>query len=132
MKMNPLGQTGIMVSELCLGTMTYSTQTPEADAHVQMDTSLDHGLNFFDTAEMYPVNPMRAETLGNAERVIGNWFEKSGRREDVVLATKHSGEGYMGARGGAPISAATISSVVEGNLKRLKTDYIDLYQFHWP
>lgn len=132
MKMNPLGRTGIEVSEYCLGTMTYSTQTPVEDAHRQMDMALDHGVNFFDTAEMYPVNPNLAETVGNAERVIGDWFEKSGRREDVVLATKHSGEGYMKVRDGAEISAATIAKVVEGNLARLKTDYIDLYQFHWP
>lgn len=132
MKMNPLGRTGIMVSEYCLGTMTYSTQTPVEDAYRQMDTALDHGVNFFDTAEMYPVNPNLAENTGNVERVIGDWFENTGRREDVVLATKHSGEGYMKVRDGAEISAATIASVVEGNLKRLKTDYIDLYQFHWP
>ncbi len=130
--MNPLGRTGIMVSEYCLGTMTYSTQTPTEDAYLQMDTALDHGVNFFDTAEMYPVNPNSKETLGNAERVIGDWFAKTGRREDVVLATKHSGEGYKGARNGAPITAASIPEVVEGNLARLKTDYIDLYQFHWP
>ncbi|MDP7151308.1 MAG: aldo/keto reductase [Paracoccaceae bacterium] len=132
MKMNPLGRTGIKVSELCLGTMTFSTQTPESDAHIQIDTALDHGVNFIDTAEMYPTNPLRAETTGNTERVIGNWFEKTGRRKDVVLATKHSGEGYMGVRNGAPITAKSIPKVIEGNLRRLKTDYIDLYQFHWP
>lgn len=132
MKMNPLGRTGINVSNLCLGTMTYSTQTPEKDAFLQMDTALDHGVNFFDTAEMYPVNPKLAETTGNTERVIGNWFQTSGRRQEVVLATKHSGEGFSGARNGAPITAKTIPVVVEENLARLKTDYIDLYQFHWP
>lgn len=132
MKMNPLGQTGMMVSELCLGTMTYGTQTPEADAHVQIDYALDHGVNFLDTAEMYPVNPMRKETVGRTEEIIGNWIEKSGRRKDVILATKHSGEGHMNVRDGAPISKATIADCVEGNLRRLKTDYIDLYQFHWP
>ena len=132
MKMNPLGRTGINISHLCLGTMTYSTQTPQADAFLQMDTALDHGVNVFDTAEMYPVNPNRADTTGNTERVIGNWIKTSGRRHEVVLATKHSGEGFLGARNGAPITAATIPLVVEENLARLQTDYIDLYQFHWP
>ncbi len=132
MKMNPLGRTGMTVSHLCLGTMTFSTQTSQKDAFVQMDTALDHGVNFFDTAEMYPVNPKRAETTGNTERVIGNWFQTSGRRDEVILATKHSGEGFSGARNGAPITAQSIPEVVEGNLKRLRTDYIDLYQFHWP
>lgn len=132
MKMNPLGRTGLMVSELCLGTMTYGTQTPEADAHVQIDYALDHGVNFVDTAEMYPVNPVSKETIGRTEEIIGNWFEKTGRREDVILATKHSGEGLQSVREGAPISKETIASTVEGNLRRLKTDYIDLYQFHWP
>jgi len=132
MKLNPLGQTGLMVSELCLGTMTYGTQTPEADAHIQIDYALDHGVNFVDTAEMYPVNPVAKETIGRTEEIIGNWFEKTGRREDVILATKHSGEGLQAVRDGAPISKETISATVEGNLRRLKTDYIDLYQFHWP
>lgn len=132
MKMNPLGRTGLMVSELCLGTMTYGTQTPEADAHAQMDCALDHGVNFIDTAEMYPTNPLSKETAGNTERIIGNWLEKNGRRDEVILATKHAGEGYMGIRDGAPITKATIAETVEGNLRRLKTDYIDLYQFHWP
>lgn len=132
MKMNPLGRTGMMVSELCLGTMTYGTQTPEADAHTQIDYALDHGVNFIDTAEMYPVNPVSKETIGRTEEIIGNWIEKSGRREDIILATKHSGEGLQSVRDGAPISKETIATTVEGNLRRLKTDYIDLYQFHWP
>ena len=132
MKMNPLGRTGMMVSDLCLGTMTFSTQTPAEDAHRQIDMALDHGVNFVDTAEMYPTNPLSKETVGNTEKVIGDWIETSGRRADVILATKHSGEGYMGVRDGAPITAATIAKTVEGNLRRLKTDYIDLYQFHWP
>lgn len=132
MKMNPLGRTGIMVSELCLGTMTYGTQTPEAEAHAQIDRALAAGVNFVDTAEMYPVNPISAGTLGNSERIIGNWNEKTGRRGDYILATKHSGEGMKHVRDGAPISSKTIAPTVEASLKRLKTDYIDLYQFHWP
>lgn len=132
MKMNPLGRTGMMVSELCLGTMTFGTQTDEAEAHAQIDMALAQGVNFVDTAEMYPVNPISAETIGDSERIIGNWNAASGRRGEYILATKHSGEGMQHARGGAPISAATIAPTIEASLKRLKTDYIDLYQFHWP
>ncbi|KIC31892.1 aldo/keto reductase [Leisingera sp. ANG-S5] len=132
MKMNPLGRTGMKVSELCLGTMTFGTQTPEDEAHAQIDMALANGVNFVDTAEMYPVNPVSAETLGNSERIIGNWNEKTGRRGDYILATKHSGEGMKHVRDGAPISSKTIAPTVEASLKRLKTDYIDLYQFHWP
>lgn len=132
MKMKPLGRTGIEVSELCLGTMTFGTQTPEAEAHAQMEMARDHGINFFDAAEMYPVNPISAETVGWTEEIVGNWFEKTGRRDEVVMATKHSGAGFKHARDGAPISAKTIPEAIEGSLRRLKTDVIDLYQFHWP
>ncbi|WP_372885660.1 aldo/keto reductase [Shimia sp.] len=132
MKMNPLGRSGIKVSQFCLGSMTFGTQTPEAEAHAQIDMALAAGINFVDTAEMYPVNPLSPKTTGRTEEIIGRWFESSGRRDAVVLATKHSGAGYKGARDGAPISAATIAEAVEGSLRRLKTDYIDLYQFHWP
>lgn len=132
MKRNPLGRTGIEVSALCLGTMTFGTQTAESDAHQQMDMSLDAGIDFWDTAEMYPVNPVSAEYQGDSEKILGNWFEKTGRRKDVILATKHSGEGLKIVRDGAPITAETIPGAIEGSLKRLKTDYIDLYQFHWP
>ncbi len=131
MKMNPLGRTGLMVSELCLGTMTFGNQTPPAEAHRQIDRALEAGINFMDTAEMYPVNPVRAETYGRTEEVIGDWNAASGRRSDWILATKHSGEGSL-ARDGAPITSKTIRETLEGSLKRLKTDYIDLYQFHWP
>ncbi len=132
MKMNRLGRTDLMVSELCLGTMTYGNQTPEADAHTQMDMALDAGINFIDGAEMYPVNPVSKETIGLTEEILGNWFQKTGRRNEWVLATKHSGEGMEHARDGAPISSETVPSAVEGSLKRLKTDHIDLYQLHWP
>ena len=81
---------------------------------------------------MYPVNPVSAETIGRTERIIGLWFEETGRRDEVILATKHSGEGMRHTREGAPITAASIPEAIEGSLRRLKTDYIDLYQFHWP
>ncbi len=133
MKMKPLGRTGIMVSELCLGTMTFGTQTSEADAHAQMDMALAAGINFLDAAEMYPVNPVTKETVGRTEEILGTWNAANpARRGDYVMATKHSGEGFAGARDGAPISAKTIPEAVEGSLRRMQTDYIDLYQFHWP
>ena len=132
MKMNPLGRTGLEVSALCLGSMTWGTQNTEEEGHGQIDTALDHGINFIDTAEMYPVNPVSKETVGRTEEIIGTWFAKSGRRDEVILATKHSGEGQKMVRNGAPISSKTIPETVEGSLRRLQTDYIDLYQFHWP
>ncbi len=132
MRMNPLGRTGIEVSEYCLGTMTFGTQTSEAEAHRQIDRSLDAGINFVDAAEMYPVNPISAETQGRTEEILGTWFATSGRRDEVVLATKHSGAGVKHVRDGAPISAKSIPEAIDGSLARLQTDYIDLYQFHWP
>jgi aryl-alcohol dehydrogenase-like predicted oxidoreductase len=133
MKMNPMGPTGVMVSELCLGTMTFGTQTSEAEGHAQLDCALAHGINFVDTAEMYPVNPLAKETTGRTEEIIGTWNAKNrSRRGDYILATKHSGEGLSYVRNGAAISSKTIPETVEGNLRRLQTDYIDLYQFHWP
>jgi aryl-alcohol dehydrogenase-like predicted oxidoreductase len=132
MKMNPLGRTGIEVSEFCLGTMTFGTQTDESEAHQQIDRSLDAGINFVDAAEMYPVNPISPETQGRTEEIIGTWFAKTDRRKDMILATKHSGAGLAHVRDGALISAKSIPEAIEGSLKRFHTDYIDLYQFHWP
>ena len=133
MKMNPLGRTGLTVSELCLGTMTFGTQTTEAVGHAQISRALEAGINFVDTAEMYPVNPVAKETIGRTEEIIGTWNAANpGRRGEFILATKHSGEGLAAVRDGAPISAQTIPATVEGSLRRLQTDYIDLYQFHWP
>lgn len=132
MKKNDLGGSGLMVSELCLGSMTWGTQNTADEAHEQIDRALDAGINFIDTAEMYPVNPISAETTGRTERIIGLWNERDGRRNDVVLATKHSGAGVAHIREGAPISSETIAETIEGSLRRLKTDWIDLYQFHWP
>jgi len=132
MKKNPLGRTGLMVSEFCLGTMTFGVQTRTKDAHAQINYALERGVNFIDTAEMYPVNPVSAETIGRTERIIGLWLEKSFRRQDVILATKHSGAGLKYVRDGAPITKETVQGAVEASLRRLKTDYIDLYQLHWP
>lgn len=131
MKTITLGSTDIHVSQLCLGTMTFGTQTSEEVAHEQIDASLDAGINFIDTAESYPVNPMTAETAGLTETIIGNWIHKSGRRSDVVLATKVAGPGGP-VRDGAPISASSITQALEDSLTRLQTDYVDLYQLHWP
>ena len=132
MKRRRLGRTSIDVSELCLGSMTWGTQNTADEAHDQIDRALDAGIDFIDTAEMYPVNPVRKQTIGRTERIIGLWLEDRMRRADVVIATKHAGEGMKYARGGAPITPETIPGQVEDSLRRLKTDYIDLYQFHWP
>lgn len=133
MKQNELGRTGIMVSELCLGSMTWGTQNSVAEGHQQIDLALDNGINFIDTAEMYPTTPLTAETQGDTERVIGAWNGKNKhRRGDVVIATKVSGSGFRHVRGGAPISADTIETALHNSLHSLQTDYIDLYQLHWP
>ncbi|OSP54313.1 aldo/keto reductase [Pseudoruegeria sp. SK021] len=132
MQYNTLGQSDILVSELCLGSMTWGTHTPEADAHLQIETALAHGITMVDTAEMYPVAPVLAETVGMTETVIGNWIEKSGRRNDIVLASKICGPNGGHTRDGEAISADAIRRALDGSLKRLKTDVIDLYQLHWP
>ncbi len=132
MKMNKLGSSDIEVSHFCLGSMTWGTQNTAEEGHAQIDRALDAGINFIDTAEMYPVNPISAETIGRTEEIIGQWVARDKRRDEVVLASKHSGEGMQHARSGAPISSDTIPGAIEGSLKRLQTDYIDLYQFHWP
>ena len=132
MKYNLLGRTDLKVSALCLGSMTWGTQNTATEGYAQIDMALDHGINFIDTAEMYPTNPMSKETQGDTERIIGGWVEKSGRRDDVIIATRVSGEGHKNVRGGAPISPATISIALENSLRSMKTDYVDLYQLHWP
>ncbi len=132
MQYRPLGRTGIDVSLYCLGSMTWGTQNSEAEGHAQIDAALDAGVNFIDTAEMYPTTPLSAETQGRTEEVIGSWFAKSRRRDDVVLATKIVGDGYDRIRDGGPISPASIAVAVDDSLRRLQTDYIDLYQLHWP
>ena len=132
MKYKKLGRTDISVSEICLGTMTWGTQNTETEAHEQMDYSVEKGVNFFDTAELYPTTPVSAETQGRTEEYIGTWFEKTGKRKDIVLATKVAGTGRSYLRNGDGADARNIQIAVEASLKRLRTDYIDLYQIHWP
>ncbi len=134
MQTNKLGATNLAVSRACLGTMTFGEQNTEAEAHSQLDYALERGINFIDTAEMYPVMP-RAETQGATERFIGSWLKKSGRRAQVVLATKVAGPNAAmhWVRGGRNnLDATNIRAAVEASLKRLQTDHIDLYQLHWP
>ena len=132
MRQVPFGASGQTVSELCLGTMTWGNQTPAEDAHRQMDMALAAGIDIVDTAEMYPVNPVRLETIGGSEAILGDWNAANpARRGDYRLATKISGEGGI-AREGALITGAALRESLEGSLKRLKTDYVDLYQLHWP
>ena len=132
MKYNALGASDLTVSEICLGTMTWGTQNTEAEAHEQMDYALDQGVNFFDTAELYPTTPVGADTQGDTEKFIGSWFQKTGKRDKVILATKISGAGRSWIRGGVPISAGEVEKALDLSLSRLKTDHIDLYQLHWP
>lgn len=128
-----LGPGGPAVSQFCLGTMTWGRQTPVDDAHRQIDMALDHGVNFLDTAEMYPANPISADTLGGTEEVIGAWVAKGGARERLVIASKVTGEGSSVIEGGAPlIDPVRMRQAVEASLARLRVDKIDLYQLHWP
>jgi aryl-alcohol dehydrogenase-like predicted oxidoreductase len=132
MKYNPLGRTGISVSEICLGTMTWGSQNSEQDAGDQLDYALSQGVNFIDTAELYPTTPLSPETYGDTERFIGNWMKARGNRDRIVLASKVAGPGRPYIRGGAPMSRAGILEAIDNSLSRLKTDYLDLYQLHWP
>ena len=132
MQYKTLGRTDLKVSALCLGSMTWGSQNTEAEGHAQIDAALDLGVTFIDTAEMYPTNPGPDDPYGRTEEIIGAWLEKSGRRGDIVLASKIVGEGSKRVRDGEPITPKTIREALEGSLKRLKTDYLDLYQLHWP
>lgn len=132
MKQVPLGNSGMTVSQLCLGTMTWGSQNSQAEGHAQIAQALDHGVTFWDTAEMYPTNPVREQTIGYTEEIIGNWFATSGQRDRVVLASKVTGRGNMMVRDGAAITGAGLRLALEAALSRLRTDYIDLYQLHWP
>ena len=130
MKTLTLGRTGLTVSELCLGTMTWGTQNTEAEGHAQADLALDHGVTFWDTAEMYPVNPVRRETVGRSEEIIGDWLAARGGREGLQIATKAAGPGDILRRQG--YDGKILRRTIDDSLARLKTDYIDLYQLHWP
>lgn len=132
MQYRVLGQTDLKVSLICLGTMTWGRQNTQNEGHEQMDYALDQGVNFWDTAEMYAVPP-NAETYGKTEDIIGTWFAKTKKRDQVILASKIAGVGLPWVRDGQnKIDRKNILLAVEGSLKRLQTDYIDLYQLHWP
>ncbi|MCU5781900.1 aldo/keto reductase [Alcanivorax balearicus MACL04] len=128
-----LGHTELKVSSLCLGTMTWGNQNTAEDGFAQMDLALEQGVNFFDTAEMYAV-PASPDTSFRTEAIIGEWFARTGNRDKVVLATKAAGPGdyVKHIRGGPRLSPASLQEAVEGSLKRLQTDVIDVYQLHWP
>ncbi|NVK75862.1 MAG: aldo/keto reductase, partial [Oceanospirillaceae bacterium] len=126
MKYVPLGRTGLEVSRVCLGTMTWGTQNNQADADEQIEYALANGVNFMDTAEMYSVPPTE-ESYGKTETIIGDWLSRNPeRRKEFILATKIAGPGLAYVRGGSNISGKTIVEAVDASLKRLQTDYIDL------
>jgi len=133
MQYRQLGTTDLKVSSLCLGTMTWGKQNSRADGFAQMDMALAHGINFFDTAEMYAV-PATPDTYGKTEEIIGDWFAERGGRERIILASKVAGPGewIRHIRGGPRLTRQHIQEAVEGSLRRLRTDYLDLYQVHWP
>ena len=134
MKFKALGQSGIQVPEICLGTMTFGEQNNQQEAFEQLNYALDQGLYFWDTAEMYPVPP-KPETQGSTEQIIGNWIAKHGQRDKLFLASKIAGPSQGGSHirdGQTRFIASEIQSALDGSLKRLQTDYIDLYQLHWP
>ena len=131
MKYNQLGRTDLKVSEICLGTMTWGSQNTEAEGHEQMDYAIDQGINFFDTAELYAVPP-REETYGRTEEIVGTWISQPGKREKVILATKVAGPSFHYMRGGNRIDRENIIAALDKSLERLQTDYVDLYQLHWP
>ncbi len=132
MKYSQLGVSNLQVSRVCLGSMTWGVQNNQRDANEQLDYALAQGVNFIDTAEMYAIPP-KADTYGKTETIIGNWLkENSAKRSDLVLASKIAGPGFAYIRNNSPITGATVKQAVDGSLKRLQTDYIDLYQLHWP
>ena len=131
MKYKKLSNTDLSVSLICLGTMTYGEQNNEREAHEQLDYSLSKGVNFIETAEMYAIPP-KEETQGKTEEIIGTWLSTRNDRDKIIVATKVAGPGMEYLRGGSRLDKKSISQAIDGSLKRLKTDYIDLYQLHWP
>jgi len=132
MNFKKLGNTELKVSTICLGTMTWGEQNTQKDAFEQMNYALDCEINFFDAAEIYP-SPCRKETYGETERIIGNWFNQKKNRDKVILASKIAGPGLSWIRNGDQnFSEQKIKKALEDSLQRLRTDYIDLYQLHWP
>lgn len=132
MKYNILGNSDLKVSEICLGTMTWGQQNNEADAHAQLDYAVANGINFIDTAEMYAVPPSKT-TFTLTEQYLGNWLTLRGNRQQLIIATKVAGPSNMSwIRGGEGLTPSNINRALHGSLKRLGTDYIDLYQLHWP
>ena len=132
MNYRKLGNTDLDVSTICLGTMTWGEQNTQEEGFEQMDYALDQGINFIDTAEMYSVPPKK-ETYGKTEEIIGNWFKKRKNRSKVILATKIAGPGVSWIRGGEnQYDKEKLNEAVNQSLRRLQTDYIDLYQLHWP
>jgi len=132
MELRQLGTSDLKVSALALGTMTFGEQNSEAEAHAQLDLAVAHGVNFIDTAEMYPVAP-RAETSGRTESYIGTWLKRQ-RRDQLIVATKIAGpaRGFSWIRNGPRIDRTQLNAAIDGSLRRLQTDYVDLYQIHWP
>ncbi len=139
MEMRRLGRTDICVSKICLGTMTWGQQNTEEEGHAQIEMALDHGVNFLDTAEMYSV-PAREETYGRTEEIIGSWLKKTGRRKDILLASKIAGplpnlkyiRPQLHRNGRNDLDRQSVIAACDASLKRLGTDYLDLYQVHWP
>ncbi len=130
---NTIPGTGLKVSKICLGTMTWGQQNTEDEGHAQMDRAVEKGINFFDTAEMYPV-PAQGETQGRTEEIIGSWFKKTGKRDEIILASKIAGPGRTMAhiRANLGFSKEALEDAINKSLTRLQTDHIDLYQLHWP
>ncbi|MDF0599157.1 aldo/keto reductase [Psychromarinibacter sp. C21-152] len=127
-----LGRSDLTVTRLCLGTMGWGSRNTEDEAHAQLDRAHAAGLTFLDTAEVYPTYPVKPETVGRTEEILGTWFARTGRRDDMVLATKVSAPRQKAARNGEGYSAAVLPKTVDGSLRRLQTDVIDLYQTHFP
>lgn len=132
MRYNTLGSSGLSVSEICLGTMTWGKQNTQGDADEQLHLALDKGVNFIDTAEMYPVPPS-GDTYGDTERIIGNWLQRNPQKRDAfVLMTKVAGSGFSYIREGSKLSGDSIQTALDASLQRLHTDVVDVYQLHWP